>query len=343
MATDWQRLTPLLITLPHASRWLILQSRQGLKSNTLVAYGRAVIDYVTFCQHQGVEHECARREQVANYVHHLATSPVVRKDLSVQPGFSNATMQQRIVAVRLYYEFLKEEGVVRENPITRGKYTKSKGFGGSRRGLLPHYKKLPWIPGEGQWSALLAATSNEPVRNRLMLSMAYDAGLRREELCSLRVDDIDPSQRLITIRAEITKTKRARVVPYSEYTAKLFALYTRQRRAVSRDYGLLFLSESRRNRGKPLTIWTWSKVVHRLALDAGLPKFSTHTLRHLCLTDLARIGWEAHEIATFAGHRSIETTMQYIHLSSSDLAAKLTRATDSIRDQRLTGLQGLKP
>jgi integrase len=34
-----------------------------------------------------------------------------------------------------------------------------------------------------------------------------------------------------------------------------------------------------------------------------MPQFSTHTLRHLCLTDLARAGWELHAIATFAGHR----------------------------------------
>ncbi|WP_406229228.1 hypothetical protein [Streptomyces anthocyanicus] len=54
--------------------------------------------------------------------------------------------------------------------------------------------------------------------------------------------------------------------------------------------GPLFLSESRRNHGQPLTLWTWSKVVRRIALEAGVPRFSTHTTRHLCLTDLARMG-----------------------------------------------------
>ena len=51
-------------------------------------------------------------------------------------------------------------------------------------------------------------------------------------------------------------------------------------------------------------MWTWSKVVRRVALAADVPRFSTHTTRHLCLTDLARMGWELHAIATFAGHRS---------------------------------------
>jgi integrase len=70
-------------------------------------------------------------------------------------------------------------------------------------------------------------------------------------------------------------------------------------------------------------LWTWSKVVRQIALRADVPRFSTHTLRHLCLTDLARAGWELHAIATFAGHRSLASTLQYIHLSGRDLAAKL--------------------
>ncbi len=41
-----------------------------------------------------------------------------------------------------------------------------------------------------------------------------------------------------------------------------------------------------------------------------MPRFSTHTTRHLCLTDLARMGWELHAIATFAGHRSTDSTLQ---------------------------------
>ena len=77
-------------------------------------------------------------------------------------------------------------------------------------------------------------------------------------------------------------------------------------------------------------MWTWSKVVRRIAIGAGVPQFSTHTTRHLCLTDLARMGWELHAIATFAGHRSTETTLIYVHLSGRELAEKLARSMDQI-------------
>jgi integrase len=84
-------------------------------------------------------------------------------------------------------------------------------------------------------------------------------------------------------------------------------------------------------------------VVRRIAVAADLPRFSTHTMRHLCLTDLARMGWELHAIATFAGHRSTDSTLIYVHLSGRDLAAKLNAAMAQIhawRIQMLTELGG---
>ena len=214
-----------------------------------------------------------------------------------------------------------------------------RGFGGQRsRGMVPHFTKLPWIPSDVQWQDILAAARREPIRNRLMLALAYDAALRREELCSLRTDDLDPAHRTLHIRAETTKGRRARVVPYSAATAILLQSYLLHRRTISSARGSLFLSESPRNRAAPITMWTWSKVVRQIALRAEIPQFSTHTLRHLCLTDLARTGWELHAIATLAGHRSLSTTLQYIHLSGRDLADKLARSMSHIHAWRVQTL-----
>ncbi|MEV5413161.1 site-specific integrase [Thermopolyspora sp. NPDC052614] len=125
------------------------------------------------------------------------------------------------------------------------------------------------------------------------------------------------------------------MVPYSAPTGVLLSGYLVHRAAISRARGPLFLSESRRNYGQPLSLWTWSKVIRRVALAADLPRFSTHTTRHLCLTDLARMGWELHAIATFAGHRHTESTMTYIHLSGRDLAKKLNRGMRQIHSWRI--------
>jgi len=150
--------------------------------------------------------------------------------------------------------------------------------------------KLPWIPSEQQWLAILEVARLETVRNRVMLALAYDAALRREELCSLCTDDLDPAHRTLRIRAETTKNRLERIAPYLATTGVLLSDYLAYRATLSRAQGLLFLSQSRRNLAQPLTLWTWSKVVRRIALAAGVPRFATHTTRHLCLTDLARMG-----------------------------------------------------
>lgn len=103
--------------------------------------------------------------------------------------------------------------------------------------------------------------------------------------------------------------------------------------------GALFVSESPRNRAAGVSPWTWSTVVRSIALRAGVPAFSTHTLRHLCLTDLARCGWERHEIASFAGHRSTVTTLRYVHLSGRDLADRVASGMSQIHADRLAQLE----
>ena len=167
-----------------------------------------------------------------------------------------------------------------------------------------------------------------------MLAFAYDAGLRREELCYLQTGDLDPSRRILRVRAETTKGRRERVLPYSVSSGELLQQYLEHRRKFGRKRGPLFLSESRRNHGEPISIWSWSKIVLHSPRQAGVERFSTHTLRHLCLTDLARAGWDIHEIATFAGHRRIQTTLLYIHLSGCDLSSKLAAGMAQIHARR---------
>ncbi|MER7877648.1 crosslink repair DNA glycosylase YcaQ family protein [Streptomyces solisilvae] len=112
----------------------------------------------------------------------------------------------------------------------------------------------------------------------------------------------------LRVRAETTKDRPECVVPHSAPTGVLLSGYLAHRAKISRARGPLFLPESRCNYAQPLSLWTWSKVVRRIGLAADVPRFSTHTTRHLCLTDLARMGWELHAIATFAGHRNTDST-----------------------------------
>ncbi|GLV55850.1 hypothetical protein KDH_26940 [Dictyobacter sp. S3.2.2.5] len=86
------------------------------------------------------------------------------------------------------------------------------------------------------------------------------------------------------------------------------------------------MSESHRNASHPLALVSWSKIVQKLALGAGLPQFTTHTPRHLRLTHMARAHMDLHQIALDTGHTSVQTTMLYIHLSGVELTEAVNRS-----------------
>ncbi len=100
---------------------------------------------------------------------------------------SDNTIAQRIVACRLFYDFLIRKGYRSDpiNPIERG----SDGRDGRRpvRGPVTKHQRLPWLPPDEVWEDFIHhLLSNEGARTQAMILLCYDAALRREELMSLR-------------------------------------------------------------------------------------------------------------------------------------------------------------
>jgi site-specific recombinase XerD len=297
---------------------------------TIDAYGRCLADFLQFCGRWEIVPQEITREQIALYVQDLALRPNPRGQNILQigsgAGLANATMQQRITVVRLFCDYMVENQLRTDNPVGRGRYVPGKGFAGTReKGLISRHKRLPWIPSDEQWETILCALKEESLRNQLMFLLAYDGALRREELVRLDIADFDFAYQQITVRAEHAKRGRERIVGYGNVTGRFLKAYLQRRRSLSAQHGALFLSESRRNPAQPLSLVMWSKVVQRLAERCNLPQLSTHTTQHLRLTHLARAKMDLHQIALYAGHRSLETTMLYIHLSGVELAEAVAK------------------
>ena len=106
---------PLIAQQEHTRRWLTMQGNFGLASNSIEAYGRALEGYLRFCQDQGITPEEATREQLSWYVHDLTSRPNPRgtniRKLDSGVGLANATLQQYLTAIRLWYDYLIEEGI----------------------------------------------------------------------------------------------------------------------------------------------------------------------------------------------------------------------------------------
>jgi len=328
---NWSRY-PQVAENQHGRLWLSLLENLGRSSATIDAYARGLDQYLSFCAAADVTAETATLAHVSLFVRHLRGEEV--SFLSSRPAVSNATLHQRLSAVRLWYDHLVFEGISHRNPVPRGQAVVGRGptseHVGFRYGLVRRSKLLPQLPSDEQWSRLQEVVAQETVRNRLMFALAYYGALRREELVSLCISDIDPARRLLTIRAETSKSARPRVVCYSAALCPVLAVYLHRRRSAVANSAELFLSESDRNYRQPITKWSWSKTVRKLAIQADAPTFSTHTLRHLRLTHLARAGWRLHDIATYAGHRNVQSTTLYIHLSGDDLLRKIANSVEQM-------------
>jgi integrase/recombinase XerD len=324
----WAHLLPRCNADGEATKFLRSLEARGLSSNTVIAYGRSLESLIEFTGHLAT----LRLDPplVHGFLAHL------RRTMSRHPGstgafLSQATIAQRLVALRAYADYLVDSQVLRSNPVARGqvRWTAEGAPVPTRRGLVPYGKRVPRLPTEEQWTRLLAVLRKSNIRDQLMVTLAYDGALRRDELVTLCLTDFDFAVREVSIRPEHSKNGRGRRLIYSETTSALLRAYLPERRTLRSSRPNLFLSVSPRNRGQALTGYTWGALAARLAQEAVIPGFSTHTLRHLRLTDLAKSGLDIKELALFAGHRGTGTTMSYIHLSGRDLAPAFARASEA--------------
>ena len=239
-----------------------------------------------------------------------------------------ATIRRRISALRCFYRWSIRLHHRRDalNPVREG-------IRGRERGLIPVPTSVPWIPDERQWKALLRHVLTRcSLRDQVIVLLAHDGALRREEIVRLRVDDIDWQTHTIAIRAEITKNKLPGTIVLSHPTwLRLKEYLEGDRAALITCYGgdwdgPILLSDSQRNPGQPITKWTVKDLFDRLREDLHLPRLTPHKLRHLMLTELKQSGMELLDVSRYARHRKLSSTEIYLHTDLSDLARQVNQA-----------------
>lgn len=157
------------------------------------------------------------------------------------------------------------------------------------------------------------ATRKHAARNRAVLLLMYYAGLRVGEAASLRLADVVDNEGLVRsefqLRADQTKGRHARTVFVSEKLRKELTTYitvTKFKKTTDK----LFYSQKSTSDG--FTANTLTQHFHYLYKRAGVIGASSHSTRRTFITNLAAQGISVRVLASLAGHRSIQTTMQYI-------------------------------
>jgi len=239
-----------------------------------------------------------------------------------------ATIRRRVSTVRSFYRWsirLRH----RQDPVNPVR----EGVRGREQGLVPLLTSVPWIPDERQWKSILTYVFTKcSTRDQVIVLLAHDGALRREEIVLLRVDDIDWRTHTIAIRAEITKNKFPGTIALSQPTwTRLKEYIEGDRAALIACYGAewngpIFLSDSQRNPGRPITKWTVKDLFDRLRDELHLPQLTPHKMRHLMLTELKKSGMDLLEVSRYGRHKRIASTEIYLHTDLSDLARDVNKA-----------------
>jgi site-specific recombinase XerD len=174
-------------------------------------------------------------------------------------------------------------------------------------------RRLPTILTPEEMSRLINSAKN--LFHYAMLLTMYACGLRRSELCRLKVSNID-SQRMV-IRIERGKGGVDREVPLNQKLLETSRAHWRWIRPKT----YLFPGTANGWRAdKPITPKVVWEAVQEAAKRAGITKHVTpHTLRHCFASHLLEGGTDLRTIQVLMGHRDIEATTRYLHVSPKHL------------------------
>src|ERR1700723_2290275 len=212
---------------------------------------------------------------------------------------SAASVAVRLAALRFFYcKTLKRAWSIGDAPYPKGTH------------------RLPAILSQEEVAQLIQAAGTS--FHRTLLMTLYATGVRRAELTHLKVSDID-SQRMV-IHVQGGKGRKDRDVMLSpKLLEELREHWHRLRRKPST---WLFPGNRWHTSDTPITtkvVWTACK---KAAQQAGLQKHvHPHTLRHCFATHLLEAGADLRTIQMLLGHRDLEETTIYLHLSRRHLSA----------------------
>jgi site-specific recombinase XerD len=171
-------------------------------------------------------------------------------------------------------------------------------------------QKLPQILSREEVAAIIEKTVN--LKHRAILMTAYGAGLRLNEICHLKLTDVDSTR--MTIRVEQGKGAKDR---YTLLSPRLLA-ELRRYWVLYRPKEWLFTG---RDVTQPIGEHTVHRIYHAAKARARISKEGgIHSLRHAFATHLLEAGVDIHTIQRLMGHGHISSTLRYFHLARKHLA-----------------------
>jgi len=246
-----------------------------------------------------------------------------------ETGLSARTIKRRLATLSGLFGYLLARGEVSANPVPHGLSTRRRGRTGAPLIRTPH--TLPRVLSPDQVTALLQ--NLRTARDRAMVEAMVFGGLRRVEVLGLRMEDLRLGENRVFVAEG--KGGHQRLVPVAKRFFTSVGEYLQTERPRTSTTDRVFVVLKGPHRGLPLTAEGLDEVFDGARRRAGLAYATCHQLRHTCLTRLREAGMALEAVQAQAGHRSIESTRIYLHLSDNWLADQYRQAVEEIEAQML--------
>lgn len=281
-----------------------LQAERNYSSATIESYAKDLAEFQDFMEGQNPDASwtSVQSDDVREWVIYLLD----------EQRLAASSVNRKLSALRSYYKYLRRMGRVGVNPME--KVTAPK-----KRKPLPHFVR------ESEMDRLLELTKEDRsfigIRDRLVLMVFYETGIRRAELLGMTDASVDLAARQIKVTG---KRNKQRIVPFGEELAREFEAYLNAREELQgvKD-PMLFVNEN----GAAVTESQVSNLVKKyLSMVTTIEKKSPHVLRHSFATAMLNNHADLTSIQKLLGHESVATTEIYTHVSFEDLKSEYKNA-----------------
>ncbi len=238
----------------------------------------------------------------------------------MEAGDSARTVNRKLSALKSFYRFLAHKGLCTNNP--------------TKKLISPKIKKpLPLVFRENEVNFVsenIIESDFESLREKLIIEILYQTGIRRAELIGLKDGDVDLTKRTLRV---LGKRNKERIIPFGPSLGELIAGYIVQRDAFLKQNiadRLITLN----NGAEVYPKFIYNKVQKAFAGVTSMKKRSPHVLRHTFATTLLNNGAELNAVKELLGHSNLSATEIYTHTTFDQLHSIYQQAHPRAKKRR---------